>query len=88
MIILTMILALVILTSAIAAITTHNLVRATIALGAGSATLAILFFMLNRPYAGGFELSVGAGLLSVLLIIGISLTRSMEKEEKENEDEP
>lgn len=82
-VILTMILALTILVSAIIAITIKNLVRATIALGTGSAALAMLFFMLARPYAGGFELSVGAGLISVLLIIGISLIRSIDKEEQD-----
>ena len=47
-----------------------------VALGIGSAALAMLFFLLNAPYAAGFELSVGAGLISILLIIGISLTEA------------
>jgi NADH-quinone oxidoreductase subunit J len=55
-------------------------VRATIALGIASAALAMLFFALDAPYAAGFELSVGAGLISVLFILGISLTRSLEGE--------
>ncbi len=46
------------------------------AIGAGSVVLAILFFVLSAPYAGVFELSVGAGLISVLFIIATSLTRN------------
>ena len=71
-------LALIVLIGATAALFLKSLVRSVIALGAGSAALAMLFFMLDAPYAGGFELSVGAGLVSVLFIIGISLTRSIE----------
>ncbi|MCG2766922.1 MAG: hypothetical protein L6435_00860 [Anaerolineae bacterium] len=54
-----------------------NLLRAAIALGVGSATLAVVFFSLDAPYAGGFELSVGAGLVSVLFIVAISLSEAM-----------
>ena len=67
----------VILVSAITAVLSRNLLRAAVALGVSSAALATLFFLLNAPYAGGFELSVGAGLISVLFIIAISLTERM-----------
>jgi len=70
-------LAAVILVGAITAVLSRNLLRAAVALGVGSAALATLFFLLNAPYAGGFELSVGAGLISVLFIIAISLTETM-----------
>jgi len=70
-------LATVILAGAIIAVLSRNLLRAAVALGVGSAALAALFLMLNAPYAGGFELSVGAGLVSVLFIVAISLTESM-----------
>lgn len=66
-----------VLLGAVAAVLFKNLLRAAVALGAGSAALAILFFLLDAPYAAGFELSVGAGLISVLFIIAISLTESM-----------
>ncbi|NLE99617.1 MAG: DUF4040 domain-containing protein [Anaerolineales bacterium] len=66
----------VVLLGALIAVLSKNLLRAAIALGVGSAALAILFFMLAAPYAGAFELSVGAGLISVLFIIVISLTES------------
>lgn len=70
-------LATVILASAITAVLSRSLLRAAVALGVGSAALATLFFLLQAPYAGSFELSVGAGLISVLFIIAVSLTESM-----------
>lgn len=68
---------------AVTAVLSKNLLRAAVALGVGSAALATLFFLLNAPYAGGFELSVGAGLISVLFIIAISLTESMRRQHRE-----
>lgn len=70
-------LALISLAGAVVAVLAENLIRAAVALGIGSAALAALLFVLNAPYAGGFELSVGAGLISVLFIVAISLTESM-----------
>lgn len=61
-----------------AAVLLRNLLRAAVALGASSVALAALFFLLRAPYAGAFELSVGAGLISVLFIVAISLTESMQ----------
>ena len=75
-------LAAVILAGAIVAVLSENLLRAAVALGVGSAALATLFFLLDAPYAGGFELSVGAGLISVLFIVAISLTESMRGQEQ------
>ncbi|MCD6287151.1 MAG: hypothetical protein J7M39_14680 [Anaerolineae bacterium] len=69
-------LALTVLCAAIVALLARSLIRSVIALGMGSASLAMLLFLLNAPYAAGFELSVGAGLISILLIIGISLTKA------------
>jgi len=76
-------LAAVVLVSAITAVLSRNLLWAAVALGVGSAALAALFLMLNAPYAGGFELSVGAGLVSVLFIVAISLTESMRGQSRE-----
>lgn len=70
-------LSLLVIAGAAAAVLLRDLIRAAVALGVGSAALAMLFFMLGAPYAGGFELSVGAGLISVLFIVAISLTESM-----------
>lgn len=69
-------LALTVLGAAILALLARSLIRSVVALGVGSACLAMLFFLINAPYAAGFELSVGAGLISILLIIGISLTEA------------
>jgi NADH:ubiquinone oxidoreductase subunit 6 (subunit J) len=38
--------------------------------------LSIIFFLFDAPFAGAFELSVGAGLISILLIIANSVTDS------------
>ncbi len=70
-------LALIVLIGAVLAIRAKNLIVAASVLGIGSAALAMLLFMLDAPYAAGFELSVGAGLVSVLFIVVISLTTSM-----------
>jgi NADH-quinone oxidoreductase subunit J len=72
-----------VLLGAVAAVLFKNLLRAAVALGVGSAALAILFFLLDASYAAGFELSVGAGLISVLFIIAISLTESMRRRRRE-----
>jgi NADH-quinone oxidoreductase subunit J len=71
------------LAAAATAVLSKNMLRAAIALGLGSVALATLFFLLGAPYAGGFELSVGAGLISVLFIIAISLTESMRRRRRE-----
>ncbi len=76
-------LAALVLVAAVAAVLLKNLLRAAVALGVGSAALATLLFLLDAPYAGGFELSVGAGLISVLFIIAISLTESMRSQDRE-----
>ena len=44
-----------------------------IAVGIGSVVLSILFFLLGAPFAGAIELSVGAGLISILFLIATSL---------------
>ena len=72
-----LLLAVLVVTGAIIAVLSESLIRAAVALGGGSAALAMLFLMLDAPYAGGFELSVGAGLISVLFIVAISLTESL-----------
>lgn len=68
------ILMLIVLISAIVAALMKNLLVSAVALGLGSAALATIFFLLGAPHGGAFELSVGAGLISVLFIIAISLT--------------
>ena len=77
-------LILILIASTVFALAAKSLIRAAVALGLSSAALATLFFMLGAPYAGGFELSVGAGLISVLFIVAISLTASMGKQPDES----
>jgi uncharacterized MnhB-related membrane protein len=55
------------------AIELKDLVKATIALGIGSALLASVFYILNAPYAAVFELSVAAGLVTILLLSAIGM---------------
>jgi uncharacterized MnhB-related membrane protein len=57
----------------IIAIELKELVKATIALGIGSALLATVFYLLNAPYAAVFELSVAAGLVTILLLSAIGM---------------
>ncbi|MHB1355103.1 MAG: NADH-quinone oxidoreductase subunit J [Anaerolineae bacterium] len=70
------VLVLVILASAIYTVHSTKLIRASLALCLGGSSLAVLFFLLGAPYAGSVQLSVGAGLLSILFIVAISLTDS------------
>ena len=76
-------LALIMLAGAVVAVLAESLLRSAVALGVGSAALAMLLFLLGSPYAGGFELSVGAGLISILFIVAISLTESMGRQRRE-----
>ena len=57
----------------IIAIELEELVKATIALGISSALLAAVFYLLNSPYAAVFELSVAAGLITILLLSSIGM---------------
>jgi len=56
------------------AVFSRRLLYAAVALGLSSCFLAIIFFNLGAPFAGGFELSIGAGLISLLFIMTVSLT--------------
>ncbi len=73
-----------VLAGGVAAVVSRNLLRAAVAMGVSSMALAALFFFLKAPYAGAFELSVGAGLISVLFIVAISLTESMQGDNDES----
>ena len=77
MVVVYVILSVFVLAGALGAMLFKSLLRSAVALGISSTALATLFFLLGAPYAGGFELSVGAGLISVLFIIAISLTESL-----------
>lgn len=60
---------------AILAVELRNLLRSAISLGVSSALLAAVFYALDAPYAGIFELSVVAGLITVLFASIITLTK-------------
>ncbi len=62
-----------------------NLLKAVISLAAASASLTIIMFMLNAPLAAVFELSVCAGLITVIFISVISLTKPLTPEEEISE---
>ena len=56
---------------------TRSLLRSAIGLALTSVILTIIMFRLNSPLAAVFELSVCAGLISVLFISTISLTHPL-----------
>ncbi len=70
-----------ILATAVLAVFAKSLILSAIALGVGSALFAALLFLLGASYAGGFELSVGAGLISILFIVAISLIQAPQRSE-------
>ena len=70
-------LAMALIAAAIAAMRSTDLIRSAVALCLGNSALAALFFLLQAPYAGSVQLSVGAGVVSALFIIAISLTETV-----------
>ena len=58
------------------AILLKDLLKSAISLAVASLLLGIIFFRMNAPYAGVFEISVVAGLITVLFILTIALTKS------------
>jgi len=63
----------------ILAVEFRSLIGAAISLGIASAVLSIIFYQLDSPYVAVFELSVCAGLITVLFMTAISLTRGEEE---------
>ena len=61
------------------AILLKDLLKSAISLAAASLLLGIVFFRMGAPYAGVFEISVVAGLLTVLFILTIALTNTGEE---------
>ncbi|MCK5397334.1 MAG: hypothetical protein KAJ33_03710 [Thermoplasmata archaeon] len=62
------------------AIEKKDLLQSAILLGVSSAVLSAAFFIANAPIAAAFELVVCAGLITVLFISTISLTRGGEEQ--------
>ncbi|MFW5713724.1 MAG: hypothetical protein ACOCYU_03555 [Brevefilum sp.] len=69
-----LILSIAFVLTSIIVLTARKLIVIISAIGIGSMLLAILFFIFETPFAGAFELSVGAGLISVLFIVATSIT--------------
>ncbi len=61
------------------AILLRDLLKAAVSLAAASLLLGIIFFRMNASYAGVFEISVVAGLITVLFILTIALTNKGEE---------
>ena len=66
----------VLVIAVILAVTLKDLLKAGIALGIASVILSILFFHFDSPYAAVFELSICAGLITVLFTTVVSLTNA------------
>ncbi|NLO89076.1 MAG: hypothetical protein GX088_01880 [Clostridia bacterium] len=60
-----------------------DLLYSALSLGIASIILAVIFFQMESPYAGVFELSVGAGMVTILFIAAISLINSREGQQDE-----
>ena len=83
-----MVLVALIVVFALLAVLLTDLLRATISLALASGRLSIVFFQLGVPYAAAFELSVGAGLVMVLLVSAIGMTRRTPPEQEERGKSP
>jgi len=60
--------------SSLSVLLAKRLIVVILALGLGSLFLSAVFFLFNAPFAAAFEVSVGAGLISVLFVIATSLS--------------
>jgi len=69
------ILLIAMLLASAAAILAKDLLKSAIALAVASLLLGIIFFRMGAPYAGVFEISVVAGLITVLFMLTIALTK-------------
>lgn len=68
--------------AAVLAVSLKDLLKAGIALGVLSLILSAVFFKFDSPYAAVFELSICAGLITVLFTSVVSLTRDSDEEGK------
>ena len=67
--------------AALWAVMCRSLLKATIGLAITSAIITILMFRLNSPLAAVFELSVCTGLITVVFVSTISLTKPLTNKE-------
>ncbi len=76
-----MLMLIALVAAALWTVMSRSLLRAALGLALTSVILAIIMYRFVSPLAAVFELSVCAGLISVLFISIISLTSAMTKEE-------
>ena len=69
--------------AAVWAVITRSLLKAAIGLAVVSAVVAIFMFRFNSPLAAVFELSVCTGLITVIFLSTIGLTRPLRGEQLE-----
>jgi len=69
-----------VLVLALLAIHLRDVLKGALALAVLSAILAAMFYRFGASYAAVFELSVCAGLITVLFVAVIALTEAREKE--------
>lgn len=72
-------LLILLLLSSIAAVLVSDLLLSALSLGAASVALTLILFAMNAPWAAVFELSVCAGLITVLFISAVSIIRKEEQ---------
>jgi len=60
------------------AVMAKDLLRSAVALGVASVALTLVFYEMSAPWAALFELSVCAGLITVLFVSAINLVRGSE----------
>ena len=65
------------------AIRMKDLVKSVIFYTFTSICVAIVFYILNSPFASELELTVSAGLITVMLLVTLSLTHGSEIEKEE-----
>lgn len=68
---------------AVLAVFLKDVLLSVLSLATVSALLSILFFQLGCPVAGVFELSVGAGLITVLVVLTISFIQTRKEKRQE-----
>ncbi|MCX6111817.1 MAG: NADH-quinone oxidoreductase subunit J [Proteobacteria bacterium] len=79
--ILTLILLTLLVLAAVWTVMTRSLMMSAVGLALTSVILSIIIFTLNSPLAGVFELSVCAGLITVVFISTMSLTKPITRTE-------
>lgn len=68
--------AVVMLLFGVYAVMSRSILRSAIGLALSSAALSVLLYALDAPWASVLELSVCSGLVTIIFISGISLSRS------------